>query len=229
MPTSFFQRFSRSRRDFLHRLASFGAVVPASALLTGMQQAIALQKSVPKPTAPKSGSKSGDFAFTDVTAQAGLAGAINVFGGVTHKRWLLEEIGCGIDIFMVNGTRFDDASAQPPASNFLFHNNRDGSFTDVTQKAGLTRAGWGQGCCVGDYDNDGYDDLVVTYWGGIVLYHNNSDGTFTDVTERAGLVQTGSTSRWNTGCSFLDYDRDGHLDLFVANYVTFDPARAPQS
>src|SRR5882762_6801361 len=120
MPTSFFQRFSRSRRDFLRRLASFGAVVPASALLTGMQQAIALQKSVPKPTAPKSGSKSADFSFTDVTAQAGLAGAINVFGGVTRKRWLPEEIGCGIalfdydndgwlDIFMVNGTRFDPA------------------------------------------------------------------------------------------------------------------------
>src|SRR6266481_4668299 len=129
MPTSFLQRFSRSRRDLLHRLASFGAVVPASALLTGMQQAIALQKSAPKPTAPKSESKSADFAFTDVTTQTGLAGAINVFGGITRKRWLLEEIGCGIalfdydndgwlDIFMVNGTRFDDASAQP-ASNFL--------------------------------------------------------------------------------------------------------------
>ncbi len=239
MPTSFLQRFSRSRRDFLYRLASFGAVVPASALLTGMQQVIALQKSVPKPTASKSEGKSADFAFTDVTAQAGLAGAINVFGGQTRKRWLLEEIGCGIalfdydndgwlDIFMVNGTRFDDVSAQPPPSNFLFHNNRDGSFTDVTQKAGLTRSGWGQGCCVGDYDNDGYDDLVVTYWGGIVLYHNNGDGTFTDVTEKAGLLQNSPTPRWNTGCSFLDYDRDGHLDLFVANYVTFDPARAPQ-
>src|SRR6266853_2695760 len=189
MPTSFFQRFSRSRRDFLHRLASFGAVVPASALLTGMQQAIALQKSIPKPTAPKSESKSADFTFTDVTAQAGLAGAINVFGGVTHKPWLLEEIGCGIalfdydndgwlDIFMVNGTRFDDASVQPSTGNVLFHNNRD--------------------------------------------------GTFTDVSEKAGLLQNSSTPRWNTGCSFLDYDRDGHLDLFVANYVTFDPARAPQ-
>src|SRR6266853_246256 len=154
MPTSFFQRFSRSRRDFLHRLASFGAVVPASALLTGMQQAIALQKSIPKPTAPKSESKSADFTFTDVTAQAGLAGAINVFGGVTHKRWLLEEIGCGIALF--------------------------------------------------DYDNDGCDDLVVTYWGGIVLYHNNGNGTFTDVSQKAGLLQNSPTPLWNTGCSFLD-------------------------
>jgi hypothetical protein len=239
MPTSFLQRFSHSRRDFLLRLASFGAVVPASELLTRMQQAFALQKSVPRPAARRSESNPANFAFTDVTAQAGLGGAINVFGGVTRKRWLLEEIGCGIalfdydndgwlDIFMVNGTRFDDASAQPPASNFLFHNNRDGSFTDATQKAGLTRTGWGQGCCVGDYDNDGHDDLVVTYWGGIVLYHNNGDGTFTDVTEKAGLLQNSPPPRWNTGCSFVDYDRDGHLDLFVANYVTFDPARAPQ-
>src|SRR6266478_548436 len=189
MPTSFLQLFSRSRRDFLRQLSSFGAALPASVLLTQMQQAIALQKSVPRSAARKSENNSADFAFTDVTAQAGLSGAINVFGSQTRKRWLLEEIGCGIalfdydndgwlDIFMVNGTRFDDASAQPPASNFLFHNNRD--------------------------------------------------GTFTDITEKAGLLQNSSTPRWNTGCSFLDYDRDGHLDLFVANYVTFDPARAPQ-
>jgi enediyne biosynthesis protein E4 len=231
--------FSRSRRDFLCRLGSFGAVVPASALLTGMQRAMALQKATAAPAGRKSGNNSADFSFTDVAAQAGLGGAINVFGGVARKRWLLEEIGCGValfdydndgwlDIFLVNGTRFEENSAKQAPSNFLFHNNRDGSFTDVTQKAGLARSGWGQGCCVGDYDNDGYDDLVVTYWGGIVLYHNNGDGTFTDVSQKAGLVQSGPTPRWNTGCSFLDYDRDGHLDLFVANYVTFDPARAPQ-
>jgi len=231
--------FSRSRRDFLRRLGSFGAVVPASALLTGMQQAMALQKSTAAPAGRKFGNSSADFAFTDVAAQAGLGGALNVFGGVARKRWLLEEIGCGValfdydndgwlDIFLVNGTRFEEISPQHAPSNFLFHNNRDGSFSDVTQKAGLARTGWGQGCCVGDYDNDGYDDLVVTYWGGIVLYHNNGDGTFTDVSEKAGLVQSGPTPRWNTGCAFLDYDRDGHLDLFVANYVTFDPARAPQ-
>ena len=239
MPTSFLQRLSGSRRDFLRQLGSVGAAVPASALLTGMQQAIAFQKSPATPNGRKSESNSADFVFTDVTAPAGLSGAINVFGGLTRKRWLLEEIGCGValfdydndgwlDIFLVNGTRFEDISPEHPPSNFLFHNNRDGSFTDVTQKAGLTRSGWGQGCCVGDYDNDGYDDLVVTYWGGIVLYHNNGDGTFTDVSEKAGLVQSGPTPRWNTGCSFLDYDRDGYLDLFVANYVTFDPAQAPQ-
>jgi hypothetical protein len=179
------------------------------------------------------------FHFTDVTAQAGLGGAFNVFGGVTHKRYVLEETGCGValfdydndgwlDIFLVNGTRWEGISPQHQPSNFLFQNNRNGSFTDVTEKAGLIRSGWGQGCCVGDYDNDGYDDLFMTYWGGIALYHNNGDGTFTDVTEDAGLLQKGPTPRWNTGCCFVDYDRDGHLDLFVANYVNFDPRIAPQ-
>ena len=179
------------------------------------------------------------FSFTDITAQAGLSGAVNVFGGVERKRYLLEEIGCGValfdydndgwlDIFFVNGTRFEGISPEHQPSNFLFHNNRDGSFTNVTGTAGLTRSGWGQGCCVGDYDNDGYDDLVVTYWGDIVLYHNNGDGTFTDVTEKAGLVQKTPRPRWNSGCCFVDYDRDGHLDLFVANYVNFDPQVAPQ-
>jgi hypothetical protein len=127
-----------------------------------------------------------------------------------------------MDIFMVNGTRFEDLPPGPPPSNFLFHNNRDGTFTDVTTKAGLVRTGWGQGCCIGDYDNDGFDDLFVTYWGQNVLYHNNGDGTFTDVTEKAGLIQKGPHPRWNTGCCFLDYDRDGNLDIFVADYVNFD-------
>ncbi len=233
---------SGSRRDFLRQLGWLGSVVPASVLLTGLRDAAALQRSPISPASQKPKSSPdhlAGFHFTDIAAQAGLGGAINVFGGVTHKRWLLEETGCGValfdydndgwlDIFMVNGTRFEGISPLQQPANFLFHNNRDGSFTDVTEKAGLLRSGWGQGCCVGDYDNDGYDDLVVTYWGGIVLYHNNGDGTFTDVTEKAGLMQNGPTPRWNTGCSFVDYDRDGHLDLFVANYVNFDPGVAPQ-
>jgi hypothetical protein len=112
-------------------------------------------------------------------------------------------------------------------TNRLYRNNRDGTFTDVTAKAGLLRGGWGQGVCVGDYDNDGFDDLFVTYWGQNALYHNNGDGTFTDVTARAGLVQAGPRPRWNTGCCFLDYDRDGHLDLFVANYLDLDLSATP--
>ena len=135
-----------------------------------------------------------------------------------HDGWL--------DIFLVNGTSLDPKLRDTRPCSYLFHNNRDGTFTDVTKKAGLTHSGWGQGCCVGDYDNDGFDDLFVSYFGRNVLYHNNGDGTFTDVTQKAGVAGSGTT--WGAGCCFLDYDRDGHLDLFVASYVNFDPAKAPR-
>ncbi len=171
--------------------------------------------------------------FTDITEQAGLAHAKNVSGRATGKQFLLEEMGCGValfdydndgwlDIFLVNGTTFEQARP----TSYLFRNNRDGTFTDVTEKAGLLASGWGQGCCAGDYDNDGFDDLFVTYWGRNKLYHNNGDGTFTDVSGKAGVA--GSRTRWGAGCCFLDYDRDGHLDLFVANYVNFDPETVPR-
>jgi hypothetical protein len=175
--------------------------------------------------------------FTDITAVCGLGGATNVSGHPTDKQFLLEEMGGGValfdydndgrlDIFLVNGTSFDPAVRDRRPTSYLFHNNGDGTFTDVTAKAGLTVSGWGQGCCVGDYDNDGFDDLFVSYWGRDVLYHNNGDGTFTDVSEKAGVA--GPASRWGAGCCFLDYDRDGLLDLFVASYVNFDPASAPR-
>jgi len=175
--------------------------------------------------------------FTDITAPAGLSQAVNVSGSPVDKQFLLEEMGGGValfdydndgwlDIFLVNGTSFDPAMQARNPTSYLFHNNRDGTFTDVTRKAGLTRSGWGQGCCVGDYDNDGFDDLFVSYWGRDVLYHNNGDGTFTDVSERAGVA--GPPQRWGAGCCFVDYDRDGRLDLFVASYVNFDPATAPR-
>jgi enediyne biosynthesis protein E4 len=175
--------------------------------------------------------------FTDVTAAAGLLHARNVSGSPTDKQYLLEEMGCGVaffdydhdgwlDIFLVNGSSLDPTVRDSRPTSFLFHNNRDGTFTDVTEKAGLTRSGWGQACCVGDYDNDGFDDLFVSYWGHNVLYHNNGDGTFTDVTARAGVA--GPERQWGAGCCFLDYDRDGHLDLFVASYVNFDPDEAPR-
>jgi hypothetical protein len=179
----------------------------------------------------------GTVLFTDVTAAAGLLRARNVSGSPENKQFLLEEMGCGaaffdydhdgwIDIFLVNGTSFDPTMRDTRPCSYLFHNNRDGTFTDVTKKAGLTHSGWGQGCCVGDYDNDGFDDLFVSYFGRNVLYHNNGDGTFTDVTQKAGV--SGSGTAWGAGCCFLDYDRDGHLDLFVARYVNFDPAKAPR-
>lgn len=176
------------------------------------------------------------FTFVDVTVESGLGSARNVFGAVSDKRYVLEETGCGVaffdydhdgwlDIFLVNGTTFEGFPPGRAPRNYLFRNNRDGTFTDVTEQAGLARSGWGQGCCIGDYDNDGFDDFFVTYWGQNVLYHNNGDGTFTDVTEKAGLAS--SERRWGTGCCFVDYDRDGHLDLFVANYVNFDPRLTP--
>jgi hypothetical protein len=175
--------------------------------------------------------------FTDITGLAGLSNARNVSGSPDNKQFLLEEMGGGaaffdydndgwLDIFLVNGTSLDPAVRSGNPTSYLLHNNRDGTFTDVTAKAGLTRSGWGQACSVGDYDNDGFDDLFVSYWGRNVLYRNNGDGTFTDVSERAGVAGTGNA--WGAGCVFLDFDRDGHLDLFVASYVPFDPARAPK-
>ena len=159
-----------------------------------------------------------------MTEAAGLARAVNVSGSPTDKQFLLEEMGGGValfdydndgwlDIFLVNGSSFDPAVRDRKPTSYLFHNNRDGTFSDVTQKAGLTHSGWGQGCCVGDYDNDGFDDLFVSYWGRNVLYRNNGNGTFTDVTDRAGVA--GPEHQWGAGCCFLDFDRDGHLDLFV--------------
>lgn len=177
-----------------------------------------------------------EVTFTDIAEAAGLAKAVNTFGGVKNKRFLIEETGCGVaffdfdqdgwlDIFLVNGTTMEGFPAGQEPSNYLLRNNRDGTFADITEKSGLKRSGWGQGCCIGDYDNDGFEDLFITYWGSNALYHNNGDGTFTDVSLKAGVA--GEGRRWGTGCCFLDYDRDGFLDLFVANYVVFDPAEAP--
>ena len=182
--------------------------------------------------------------FVNVAREAGLK-TRTVFGGEKRNKYLLETTGCGaafidydddgwLDIFLVNGTRFDSTFA-PGASpvSRLYKNNRDGTFSDVTLKAGVARTGWGQGVCAGDYDNDGWNDLFVTYWGDCSLYHNNGDGTFTDVASNAGVTtrmpstRTPNLTRWNTGCAFVDYDRDGRLDLFVANYIDFDPRTAP--
>ena len=176
--------------------------------------------------------------FVNVARESGLR-TKTIYGGEKRNRYLVETTGCGaaffdydndgwLDIFLVNGTRFQpDWRAGDAPTNRLYKNNRDGTFTDVTAKAGLVRTGWGQGVCTGDYDNDGWDDLFVSYWGENALYHNNGDGTFTDVAAKAGVTTAAKVSRWNTGCAFVDYDRDGKLDLFVANYINFDPKTAP--
>ncbi len=174
--------------------------------------------------------------YVDVAQQAGLT-IPNVWGDVDHKRLIIETKGSGLaffdydndgwlDIYLSNGNRLD--TRWPPGkepTTHLYKNNRDGTFTDVTEKSKLGRTGWQTGVCVGDYDNDGWDDLFCCFWGHNILFHNNGDGTFTDVTRKAGLYQ--EKGRWGTGCSFLDYDRDGHLDLFVCNFVKLDPDRPP--
>jgi hypothetical protein len=173
--------------------------------------------------------------FVDVAQESGL-NAKTIFGGEHKNKYLLETTGCGaafydydndgwLDIFLVNGSRLEGFAAGQAPSSHLFKNNRDGTFTDVTVKAGLVYSGWGQAVCIGDYDNDGFDDLFVTYFGKNLLYHNQGDGTFVDVGEKAGVA--GDPKRWNTGCAFVDYDRDGKLDLFVANYIDLDLATAP--
>jgi hypothetical protein len=178
--------------------------------------------------------------FVNVAREAGLR-AKTIFGSENRNKYLLETTGCGaaffdydndgwLDIFLVNGTRFEAnwPPGQAPVSR-LYKNNRDGTFTDITVEAGMARTGWGQGVCAGDFDNDGLDELFCTYWGDCSLWHNDGKGHFTDIAARAGVTTNpgNGQARYNTGCAFLDYDRDGNLDLFVANYIDFDPKTAP--
>ncbi len=174
--------------------------------------------------------------FEDVARSAGLLCKI-VQGGERQKKYILETTGNGVaifdfdgdglrDVFFVNGSRMEGFPPGEEPTNHLYRNLGNGSFQDVTERAGLTRSGWGQGVCAADYDNDGDTDLLVTYFGHDVLYRNEGNGTFKDDTAKAGLSNAGR--RWGTGCAFLDYDRDGDLDLFVANYVDFDEKTTPR-
>ncbi len=176
------------------------------------------------------------FNFVDVAERAGLSEVIT-YGGIERKKYIIETNGCGVaffdydgdgwmDVLLLNGTRLEGFPKGQEPTNRLYRNNRDGTFADVTTKSGLRRVGWASSVCVGDYDNDGDEDLFITYWGQNVLYRNNGDGTFADATQRAGLGTKGT--RWGSGCTFIDYDRDGDLDLFVANYLKFDLAAAPE-
>ena len=182
---------------------------------------------------PKSSGLPFRARFTDVARAAGLVHP-TVYGSPDDPQYILETIGCGaafldydndgwLDIFVLNGRRVE--SVPEGATNRLYRNNRDGTFTDVTEAAGLVRSGWASAVCVGDYNNSGYDDLFITYWGQSALYRNNGDGTFTDVTESAGLTR--EDVRWGSGCTFVDCNRNGDLDLFVASYLEFDFETVP--
>ena len=219
-----------TRRAFMRlSLASAAASVAAERLLA---QGIASHTAKPLARPAPSG-RPFPARFVDVASTAGLTAPV-VYGAREGQKYILEAVGCGcafidydndgwMDIFLLSGTRLE--GDPEGATNRLYRNNRDGTFTDVTQNAGLTAVGWASGVCVGDYNNDGFEDLFCTYFGQNRLYRNNGDGTFTDATKAAGLLTT--ETRWGAGCSFVDYNRDGHLDLFVSNYVNFSLAHAP--
>ncbi len=209
-----------SRRRMLSYLCA-SAFAPRLAAQSGMASRGLTQR-------PRPATSGRPFAayFTDVATSAGLVAPV-IYGGVDHKDYILEADGCGcafidydndgwVDIFLLTGTRL--TGAPPGTTNRLYKNNHDGTFTDVTEKAGLHHVGWASSVCIGDYNNDGNEDIFCTYYGENKLYRNNGDGTFTDVTVQAGLSIASDKFSWGAGCSFVDYDRDGRLDLFISNY-----------
>jgi hypothetical protein len=217
-----------TRRNLLSLLA-----LPAVPLSGQQPQGMASRGVKPAPRGKPSGLPF-HARFTDVARQAGL-NEIVVCGHPDRCDYIIETMSCGaafldydndgwLDIFVLTGSRFGD----PPdsASNRLYKNNRDGTFRDVTKEAGLLRTGYMYGVTVGDYNNDGFEDLFITGWGQNILYRNNGDGTFTEVTREAGLLS--AAPRFGSGCAFVDYNRDGRLDLFVSNYLLFDTKAIPR-
>src|ERR1700756_3289037 len=221
-----------SRRSFIQ--LGMGAAFSLSANRLLAQQGMGGHTVKPLPRGAPSG-RPFNAHFVDVAASAGLRAQV-IYGGEEAKKYIIESTGCGcafidydndgwMDLFVLSGTRL--GGAPEGTTNRLYKNNRDGTFTDVTEKAGLHSLGWACGVCIGDYNNDGFDDIFCTNFGQNTLYRNNGDGTFTDVTKAAGLWS--DQPRFGAGCTFVDYDRDGHLDLFVSNYVrfSFENAAAP--
>ena len=205
--------------------ASVWNLISASAQVTHAQQIL--------PKDAHSSTAGSAISLADVTRAAGID--FHLTCGSLEKHYIMETMCGGVavfdydndgwmDIYFVNGSTLDDLRAGKCHTGKLYHNNHDGTYTDVTARSGLTHCGWGFGVAVGDYDNDGWDDLYVTYLNGGILYHNNYDGTFTDVTAKAGV---GNTGNWGTSAAFGDYDNDGKLDLYVANYVALDLEHLP--
>jgi len=206
------QRFRFSRRSFVQGLASSVAVSVLSRIAAG--------------------SDTTSYPFVEVTpSSSGIAW--KHVAGKSPEKYLPETTGAGcafldydndgwMDIYLVNSGKCDFFAPSQPLRNALYRNNRDGTFTDVTERAGVQAGGFGQGVAVGDYDGDGFPDIYVTQYGRSILYHNNGDGTFTDVTEKAGVAAPG----WASSAVWFDYDNDGRLDLFVCRFVDFDKAKS---
>lgn len=231
-------RFKKTCKVTVFCLAAGALLIHGTAVVpSGWNYTVGQQIALPR-LAAKDTNEEEDFpvTFIDVARRAGLSEQI-IYGGIEQKKYIIETNGSGVafvdydtdgwmDILLLSGTRLEGFPTGKEPTNRLYRNKRNGTFADVTAKAGLGNSGWASAICVGDYDNDGYEDLFLTYWGQNVLHRNNSNGTFTDMTQKAGLGTKGT--RWGSGCTFVDYDRDGKLDLFVANYLKFDLAHAPE-
>ena len=207
------------------------AIVLIIAHFGAYSQGVATRNAAPE-ARPAASGKPWLAPFVDVAAAAGLT-MVYQSGNERSKKYIIEANGSGVglvdydndgwlDVFLVNGSRLDGPA---PGTNKLYRNQGNGKFLDVTAKAGVGRSGWGSGVCAGDYDNDGFTDLYITYWGPNSLYRGGAGGVFTDVAAKAGV--TGPDKEWSSGCTFIDYDRDGLLDLFVTSYQQFDLAKTP--
>lgn len=222
-----------TRRSAISQLAAGAAGIAITATALGQTGGGMASRGVASQPRGKPSGLPFHARFTDVAARAGLREPV-IYGPAGKADYILESMGTGIafidydndgwlDIFVLSGTRREGPVAG--ATNRLYKNNRDGTFTDVTKQAGLTRQGWANGVTIADFNNDGFDDIFITQWGQNILYRNNGDGTFTDVTRETGLLHDGDSKngrRWGTGCTWVDYNRDGLLDLFVTHYVVFD-------
>jgi enediyne biosynthesis protein E4 len=209
-----------------------GLIVAATSFATSAQRAKRPASSYPRNSA-STGHDRNSISFADVARAAGID--FHLTCGSPGKRFIMETMCGGVavfdydndgwmDIYLVNGSTLDAMKGGKCHTGKLYRNNHNGTFTDVTAKSGLDHCGWGFGVAAGDYDNDGWEDLYVTYLDGGILYHNNGNGTFTDVTAKAGV---GNQGHWGTSAAFGDYDNDGKLDLYVANYVDLDLEHLP--